>query len=214
MIDTIIFDLEGIVVDTESLWDKDAEIFLKRRGFVYEREKSKHLITGTSLEEGVEIMKKIYGFDGDKHQLALERIAIVKELFKQEIKFIPGFEDFLDKVKNIYKVCIATGLIKELFEIIDEKLKISNLFNDHVYSISDVKRVGKPSPDIFLYAAKKLNSKPQNCLVIEDSPNGIEAAQRAGMKCLVITTTYRRDKLQKSDYLVDSFEEIDLSKIK
>lgn len=214
MIDTIIFDLEGIVVDTESLWDKNAEIFLKRRGFRYEREKFKHLITGTSLEEGVEIMKKIYGFNGDKHQLALERIEIVKGLFRKEINFIPGFEDFFDKVKNIYKVCIATALRKELLEIIDKKLGIFKLFNNHVYSISDVKGVGKPNPDIFLYAAKRLNSKPQDCFVIEDAPNGIEAAKRAGMKCIALTTIYKQDKLNKADFIVNSFNKIDLNKIK
>ena len=62
MIDTIIFDAEGIVIDTEAVWDKGQEIFLQRRGFVYDRERIKPLLTGRTLAEGVEVMKQVYQF--------------------------------------------------------------------------------------------------------------------------------------------------------
>ena len=65
MIDTIIFDGEGIVIDTESIWDKGQEIFLQRRGFVYDRDRIKPLLTGRTLAEGVEVMKQVYRFEGD-----------------------------------------------------------------------------------------------------------------------------------------------------
>ena len=70
MIDTIIFDAEGIVIDTETIWDKGQAIFLQRRGFVYDRERIKPLLTGRTLAEGVEIMRQAYRFDGDTEALA------------------------------------------------------------------------------------------------------------------------------------------------
>ncbi|MFZ2643579.1 MAG: HAD-IA family hydrolase, partial [Verrucomicrobiia bacterium] len=63
-------------------------------------------------------------------------------------------------------------------------------------------------PDIFLHAASQLGSKPENCLVIEDAPHGVEAARRAGMRCIAITTTYDREKLRGAERVVDSFAEI------
>ncbi len=114
MIDTIIFDAEGIVIDNETLWDKEAIEFLRRRGFVYDRDRIKHLITGRSLAEGVRVMQEVYGFEGNPEELAKERIAIVRGLFERGLKFISGFEEFYQKVKGKYKICIATSSGKEL----------------------------------------------------------------------------------------------------
>jgi beta-phosphoglucomutase-like phosphatase (HAD superfamily) len=67
----------------------------------------------------------------------------------------------------------------------------------------------KPNPDIFLHAASRLDAKPENCLVIEDAPHGVEAAKRAGMKCIALTTTYDRQILCNADLVVDSFAQIE-----
>jgi len=72
---------------------------------------------------------------------------------------------------------------------------------------------GKPAPDLFLYAAEQLHSSPQRCIVIEDSPNGIEAANRAGIFCIGIATTFAPSRLTKANRVVSSFEEIDLSQL-
>jgi len=97
-------------------------------------------------------------------------------------------------------------------EIADQRLRLSELFNGNVFSVAEIGYVSKPNPDIFLYAARKLNSQPEHCLVIEDSPHGIEAAKRAGMRCIALTTTYTRDKLAQADLVVDSYSQIDLGR--
>ena len=212
MINTIIFDAEGVVIDTEPMWDKSQKEFIGRRGLSYDRKKIKHLISGKSLVDGVKIMQKEYGFIGNPKKLAKERKIIIKKLFKSQLKFIVGFKDFNQKIKKRYKTCIATSMDKELLKIVDKKLKLLQLFDNKVFSIQEIGNVSKPNPNIFLYAANKLNSKPEDCLVIEDSPNGIEAAKRAGMKCIALTTTYSKDKLIKADLIVDSYPQIDLNK--
>jgi HAD superfamily hydrolase (TIGR01509 family) len=210
MIDAIIFDAEGIVIDTETIWDKGQAIFLQRRGFVYDRERIKPLLTGRTLAEGVEVMKQAYRFDGDTEALARERADIVRELFMHETTFIDGFLPFFATVRARYKTCIATSMDQELLKLIDQHLNLSTLFENRIYTLDKVGFRSKPNPDIFLYAAQQLESSPGNCVVIEDAPHGIDAAKRAGMRCIAISTTYDPGKLQQADFVVDSYAEIDL----
>jgi HAD superfamily hydrolase (TIGR01549 family) len=213
MIDTIIFDAEGIVIDTETIWDKGQAIFLQRRGFVYDRERIKPLLTGRTLAEGVEVMKQAYRFDGDTEALARERADIVRELFVHETTFIDGFLSFFATVRGRYKTCIATSMDEDLFKLVDRHLNLSALFANKIYTLDKVGYRSKPNPDIFLYAAQQLGSTPENCVVIEDAPHGIDAAKRAGMQCIALSTTYDAGKLQQADFVVDSYAEIDLAAV-
>ncbi|HYA41010.1 MAG TPA: HAD family phosphatase [Syntrophobacteraceae bacterium] len=213
MIDTIIFDAEGVVIDTESLWDQGQRIFLKRRGIDYDRARIKHLLTGRSVAEGAVVIQREYGFPGDPDLLARERIEIAKELFRHEVKFIEGFEEFFNAIRSSYKTCIATVMPLELLEIVDRRLGLSKLFRHSIFTANHIGNRSKPHPDIFLFAAARLGSNPPNCLVIEDAPYGIEAAKRAGMKCIGLATTYEPDKLQGADRIVSHYSEIDLASL-
>ncbi|MER0202569.1 MAG: HAD family phosphatase [Nitrosomonas sp.] len=213
MIDTIIFDAEGIVIDTETIWDKGQAIFLQRRGFVYDRERIKPLLTGRTLAEGVEVMRQAYRFDGDTEALARERADIVRELFIHETAFIEGFLPFYESVRNRYKTCVATAMDQNLLKLVDQHLNLSALFENRIYTLDKVGYRSKPNPDIFLYAAQQLGSAPEHCVVIEDAPHGIDAAKSAGMCCIAISTTYDPGKLQKADFVVNAYAEIDLAAV-
>jgi beta-phosphoglucomutase len=213
MIDTIIFDNEGVIADTESVWDKEQEEFLGRRGIKYERSRTKHLLSGSSLVEGVKILKKEYNIEGDDELLTFERLSIAKGLLEADVNYIKGFMDFYNIVRNRFKICVATSMHEELLNIIDKKLSLNELFGGHIYSLKHVGYKSKPCPDLFLYAAKKLKSKPGNCLVIEDSPKGIDAALRAGMKCIGLATTYPHKRLKNASFTVKSYNEININRI-
>ena len=213
MIDTIIFDAEGIVIDTETIWDKGQAIFLQRRGFVYDRERIKPLLTGRTLAEGVEVMRQAYRFDGDTEVLARERADIVRELFIHETAFIEGFLPFYESVRSRYKTCVATAMDQDLLKLVDQHLNLSALFENRIYTLDKVGYRSKPNPDIFLYAAQQLGSAPEHCVVIEDAPHGIDAAKSAGMCCIAISTTYDPGKLQKADFVVNAYAEIDLAAV-
>ncbi|HTY08851.1 MAG TPA: HAD family phosphatase [Candidatus Edwardsbacteria bacterium] len=210
MITAILFDCDGVVLDSEPLWDRAQDEFLRRRGLAYDRDKLKHLMTGSSLVGAIRIMQERYGFGGDPEQLALERMEIVRGLFASHVEFVPGFTGFFRSLGDAYKTCIATSLHPELLALADARLKLSSYFGERMYTVAEVGGVGKPDPAIFLYAAKKLGTAPDECLVIEDSPFGIEAAQRAGMRCAALTTTYGRDRLAAADQVCGGFAEIDL----
>jgi beta-phosphoglucomutase len=214
MIDTIIFDNEGVVVDTEHVWDKEQEIFLGRRGIQYKKDRIKHLLSGRSIKDGVKILKQEYNLNGDEMDLSEERYAIVKNLLRSDVSFIKGFMDFYELVKHKYKTCIATSMDEELLNIIDKKLFLNELFGGNIYTLKHVGYKSKPCPDIFLYAAKQLKSSPINCLVIEDSPNGIDAALKAGMKCIGLATTYTDERLKNANCIVKSFKDINPDQLK
>ncbi|MCU0606787.1 MAG: HAD family phosphatase, partial [Candidatus Edwardsbacteria bacterium] len=158
----------------------------------------------------IRIMQGIYGFGGDPEQLALERIDIMRGLFASELAFVPGFIEFFAGIRDTHKTCVATSLHPELLALADRRLGLSRYFGDRMYTVADAGGAGKPDPAVFLYAAGKLGAAPAACLVIEDSPFGIEAAKRAGMRCAALTTTYGADKLAAADQVRDRFADIAL----
>jgi beta-phosphoglucomutase len=213
MIKAIIFDAEGIVVDTESIWDKEQTLFLSRRGVVYQPDKVKYLVSGRSLKMSTEILFEIYGFQEKLEDAVNERKTTFQKFLEDEIEFICGFKDFFFKVKPYYKVCIATSLDVDNLTIIDKKLNLSSFFKENLFSINDVGQQSKPDPAIFLYAARKLKVEQSNCLVIEDSPSGIEAAKKAGMRCIALSTTYPRHRLTKADFIYSRYEQIPIDQL-
>ena len=211
--DTIIFDGEGVVIASEPIWDAGQVEFLRRRGIAYDREKLKPLLTGRSLREGVQIMQAEFGFPGDPSALAAERLAIVRDAFRRDVgpgDFVPGFREFFEKIAPRFKTAVATMMTKELLDPVVEKLQLAALFGEHIYSPDAHDLPGKPEPDLFLFAARRLGSTPGRSVVIEDSPIGIEAAKRANMFAIGIATTFTRAKLAAADLVVDSFAGIPL----
>ena len=204
----ILFDCDGVVIDSEPLWDKAQAEFLMRRGFSYDRAAVKHRLTASSAVGAIRIMQGIYGFGGDPEQLALERIDIMRGLFASELAFVPGFVEFFAGIRDTHKTCVATSLHPELLALADRRLGLSRYFGDRMYTVADAGGAGKPDPAVFLYAAGKLGAAPAACLVIEDSPFGIEAARRAGMPCAALTTTYGRDLLAGAEQIAGSFDGI------
>jgi beta-phosphoglucomutase len=210
-ITTIIFDADGIVVDSEKIWDEAQTEFSRRLGIPYERQKLKPLLAGRSQVEAIEILKAEYGIAGDTQSLAAERTELVKRGFQNGVEFMFGFREFFQRVRSDYQTCIATSMPEELLAIVDGCLGLSKLFGDRIYSLIAVGYRSKPNPDIFLHAAKQLNAEPTRCLVIEDAPHGVEAARRAGMKCVALATTFARQQLSRADSVVNSFAQIDLA---
>ena len=206
--EAIVFDAEGVVIDTEPLWDEAQKLLLERRGVQYDRGRVKHLIAGKSVLEGIAVIQREFKIPGDPMALAAERGNDMRRLIADRLQFVPGFEEFFARVDKAYKTCIATSMPVELLDIVNRRLHLPTLFGDRIFSISDVGNRSKPEPDLFLFAARKLSVAPDRCLVIEDSPNGIEAARRAGMYCIGLATTFSRELLTGATAIASSYEEI------
>ena len=211
-IDTIIFDGEGVVIDTEGLWDDAQQDFLGRFGKQYDRAKVKHLLAGRSIIDGTRVLKEEFQLPGDPEDLAVARVESARRHFNA-VDFIPGFREFFDEVSPRFKTCLATSMDPDLFRGVADYLALRQLFDGRVFTLDVVGGRGKPAPDLFNFAASTLGSHPQSCVVIEDSPNGIEAAHNAGMACIGLATTFAPSVLRGADLLVESFTEIDVARL-
>jgi len=208
-IHAILFDAEGVVIDTEPLWDKSQELLMKELGLVYDRSRLKPAMAGKTILEGVMVMKRMYGIGGEASVLADRRARLIGQLFEEDIHWVDGFKDFFEEIKRRgLDYCIATSMERHLMDKVNNKLHVNQLFRDQVYHISDVGHRSKPNPDIFLYAADQLGVSKESCVVIEDSPLGILAAKRANMKCIGLATTFEEALLTKADVIAKSYTDV------
>ncbi|WP_246091910.1 HAD family hydrolase [Aliirhizobium smilacinae] len=179
----VIFDCDGVLVDSEPLSVRVLVEALNRHGIDMAEEEAYQRFLGRSLATMRQVMDEEYGFHTGPEFLETLRIDLY-DLFKTDLKPIPGIAETLDAL-NLPR-CVASSSQPERIRL---SLSIAGLIDKlepHIFSASMVKN-GKPAPDLFLYAADQMGIAPSNCIVIEDSPAGIEAAQRAGMTVFAFT---------------------------
>ncbi|MEO9804597.1 MAG: HAD family phosphatase [Reichenbachiella sp.] len=211
MLEAVIFDMDGVIMDSEPIhYETEFEI-LKRFGVTEYpiEEHAKYVGMRTrDLWDG-HITK--YGLDATSEELTVEGDeAYIGALKENDFKPIAGLIDLLQRIKsgNI-KMIVASSASRENIKLVLDKFAISDFFEGYVSS-QDVKKT-KPNPDIFLLAAKTLEVNPENCVVIEDAKHGVQAAVSAGMKCIGYRNQNSGNQdLSKADIILDSHDDIDL----
>lgn len=208
-----IFDFDGVIADSEEYYNSvTADVFLKR-GVKYDRDKANILAAGKPQTIGMQLMADFYGVGHLTKELIDERMSKMEQIYTHEMPFVPGFINLFETLKKEFNlpIAIATGGEKKFYDAIDKRLKISKMFNNHVYRSSDVKN-HKPAPDIFIYAAKKLGYNSIDCVVFEDAPNRIAAALRAKSKVVAITSSFPKKILiqELNKIMTEGYEKEDL----
>ncbi len=206
-IEAIIFDADGVIFDSEKLWDVGDAEFMAKRGVPGLSSEVKAKLAGTSLLDGTALLLDSYQIKEDVHTAAKERIGIMEKKYANELEFMEGFKEFLDFAQGRLQTAVATSMSKHLFPLLDKNIGFLKMFGGHVYSVNEVPHA-KPAPDIYLYAAKQIDVAPEKCVVIEDAPNGILAAKSAGMYCIGFASTFPPDLLNKADIVFQTFDEI------
>ena len=211
MFDAIIFDAEGVILDTERVWDQAQAEFLDRHGKQYDRDVIKPLVAGLSQPDGVRLLKRKYGLRGSIESLLEERQSLFWKHLHLQLDFVRGFKAFIRRIGPKPKKAIATSMTRSMLDVIEGLLHLDRYFGDHIYSASDIRGPGKPEPDLFLLAAARLGTDPANCVVIEDAPIGIEAGRRAGMRSIGFASTFPRELLLSADLVVDGWKDLNRS---
>lgn len=179
----VIFDCDGVLVDSEPLAMRALLETIAEAGLKIDTEEAYERFLGRSLAAISEILEQEFGVD--LTHSALDRMrARLYEMFRSELKPIDGIERALDRLKLPY--CVASSSQVERIRLALQVTGLLHRFEPYVFSASMVAR-GKPAPDLFLHAAHSMRADPAHCLVIEDSPAGVEAAKRAGMQVCAFT---------------------------
>jgi HAD superfamily hydrolase (TIGR01509 family) len=185
MIKAVIFDMDGLMIDSEPIHYQAYSRVLHDLGKKYPLEDNNRLYIGLSDSEQAKDMVVRYALPLSPEELVEKKQKEFKQIIQTAIIPKPGLMQLLEDLKsNQYKMAIASSSRKDVIELVIKSLKISHFISAYC-SAEDVQNA-KPAPDLFLLAADKLQVKPQECLVLEDSPRGIEAASKAGMKSFAI----------------------------
>ena len=185
MIKAVIFDLDGLLLDTEIVAFKIYEELGERFGFTLTLPDFMENFCGQQLRRNVAYCNERFQLPWGFEEAVEEVLRIEKRILDEGVDVMPGAKELLTFLKaNNYKTCVASSSARERSLNLLERYELVEYFDDFVFG-PEVNR-GKPNPDIFLKAAEKLDISPEYCLVLEDSPAGIQAGYSAGMHVICI----------------------------
>jgi HAD superfamily hydrolase (TIGR01509 family) len=180
----IIFDMDGTLVDSEIVWDVAEKEMFAERGLVYTIEEREQVI-GLRMDEFFHKLVEIYGLDETVEALSQELIERMLAKIPVMVEAKQGAQAILEwTAQQNIPYCIASSSPMSIIEANMQAQGWSDLI-PKLYTANSVK-YGKPAPDIYLYAAEQLGVSPEDCLALEDSPNGAKSAVAAKMTCYVV----------------------------
>ncbi len=206
MLKAILFDMDGVLVDSEKIIAQAAvELFALRGAQVDPADFTPFI--GTGENRFLSGISKKYGIKmepGDKELL----YQIYNKLVPESLQPVPGVHQFVDFCKHKgLKMAIATSADRVKVDINLSAINLNETKFNAIITGQDVERK-KPFPDIYLVAASELGVSPKECLVIEDAVNGVEAGLAAGCHCLGLTTTFDAAKLHRAHWLAPDLQAI------
>jgi HAD superfamily hydrolase (TIGR01549 family) len=212
ILSAVIFDLDGTIIDSENAWKSAFAGILKNLGVTVDSEQLQ-ITFGASLKVIWKTLIDKYSIRTEKSLDELEIMTYLEyEKHISSIEIQPGFFEFVDFLKeNNFRMGLATSTKWDTADKILDLWGLNEVFEcittgEEVISL-------KPDPQIYLVEADKLGVEVGECLAIEDSPSGIEAAKEAGMKVIAISSGENRKDLTKADLIVEEFSEITASVI-
>ena len=206
----IIFDLDGVMADTESVQLRAINLLLKPFGYSLSQEEWAREYVGHPIEEDVRRIQSRFQLDMPLEILNAQRRATYSNLLKQgrELVPLPGLGSFLDELQTRrIPLGVASGSPRADVLTVLGILNLIGRFG--AIAAADEVEQAKPAPDVYLLAAARMDLPPDQCLAIEDSAPGIMAAKRAGMQAIGIPSAYTRyQDLSQADTLVADFDEL------
>lgn len=203
-----IFDMDGVVVQNDRYHYEAWKQFAGQHGKSVGFDEVKSWFGSTNEA----ILSRFFGRELSKEEVmkfASQKEALYREIYSPHIHPLDGLKEFLEEAKeNGFQIGLATAAPPENVDFV---LKATG-FVDHFDEITDDTRItrGKPDPEIFLVTAEKMNIEPGNCIVFEDSLYGIEAARKAGMKVVAVSTTHSKAIFQDVERVISDFSEINI----
>ena len=208
MIEAVVFDLDGVLVDSEHVWDAVREGLARERGGRWHAHAQTEMM-GMSSTEWSRYMHDVIGLSESPEEINVEVVRRMEARYSARLPLIDGALRAVERLAVSFRLGLASSSNRPL---IDAVLRASGLAGRFEVTVSseEVER-GKPAPDVFLEAARRLDVAPERCVVVEDSGNGIRAARAAGMRVIAIPNLRYPppgDALALADVVLESLAEL------
>jgi HAD superfamily hydrolase (TIGR01509 family) len=183
VIDAVIFDLDGVLVDSEQLWAAAREELVRERGGTWTAEATRAMM-GMSSREWSRYMRDELGVDLPPETISADVVARLERLYRERLPLLPGAVEAVAAMHAEWPLGLASSANREIIELVLELGELGHFFAATVSS-EEVPR-GKPAPDVYLEAARRLGVRPERCAAVEDSTNGLRSADAAGMTVVAV----------------------------
>lgn len=214
----LIFDVDGVIADTEAVNARvSIKVFADLFGIKGVVREDFEAGLGRGAEEYVKAGARVHGLELTDEQVEkttqLRQEYFLKILSEEPLPAFPGVLELMEKAmkRADFRVAIATSGTLEKSRAVLEAAKVP--YRKMVYINGNDVKNKKPDPELFLLAAERIGIEPANCVVIEDAPNGIQAAKAAGARCIAVTNSTIAANLREADLVCDSLEQINLDMI-
>jgi len=183
VIEAVVFDLDGVILQTEEVWDEVRGCYVVERGGRYDEEAQRAMM-GMSAPEWSRYLAGELGVPGTPEEISADIVRLMEERYREELPLIPGAVEAVERLASRWPLGLASSSNRPL---IDTALALSGLdrFFTATVSSEEVAR-GKPAPDVYLEAARRLGVDAERCAGVEDSHSGIRSAKAAAMRVLAI----------------------------
>jgi HAD superfamily hydrolase (TIGR01509 family) len=208
VIEAVVFDLDGVLLESEEVWDSVREVYVRERGGRYDTEVQRAMM-GMSSTEWSRYLHEVAGVPDEPEEINAEVVRRMLAAYGERLPLVPGAVEVVRGLAARFPLGLASSSNREL---IDRALDVSGLAGCFAATVSseEVAR-GKPAPDVYLEAARRLDVAPDRCAAVEDSHGGIRSAKSAGMRVVAIPNpTYPPDEeaLAQADAVIDSLDEL------
>jgi HAD superfamily hydrolase (TIGR01509 family) len=208
VIDAVIFDLDGVLLDTEELWDEVREGLARERGGRWS-DRAQADMMGMSSTEWSRYMHDVVGLAEPPKEISREVVRRMLDRYAERLPLVDGAIEAVERMTARWPLGLASSSNREL---IDRALEVSGLARHFRATVSseEVER-GKPAPDVYVEAARRLGVEPTRCAAVEDSASGIQSAHAAGMRVVAIPNAAfppAREVLALADLVLDSIADL------
>jgi HAD superfamily hydrolase (TIGR01509 family) len=183
VIDAVVFDLDGVLIDSEHVWDEARRRLAEERGGRWHDRASRDMMGMSSLEWS-RYMRDEVGIDDEPEEISAEVVRRLERIYREELPLFDGAAVAVERLAASRPLGLASSSNRELIDLVLELAGLDRFFAVTVSS-EEVPH-GKPAPDVYLEAARRLGVEPSRCAAVEDSENGIRAAKAAGMRVLAL----------------------------
>jgi HAD superfamily hydrolase (TIGR01509 family) len=204
----VAFDLDGVLLDSEQVWNQAKEELVREHGGTW-RDEAPHDMMGMSSPEWSAYLRDELGVDLDPGAISDAVVARLEEIYRERLPLLDGAVEAVERLAQRWPLGLASSSNREIIDLFLELSRLGRFF-EVTLSSEEVTR-GKPNPDVYLEVARRLGVEPAACVAVEDSSNGIKAARAADMTVIALPNPHYppgEEELAGADVHIESLHEL------